>query len=248
MKSLFRMIRFIILLLIPSNAYAINKNIGKGYCTLRHPVEFLTGNRNTTCESQHIIQREKGGSHYLNTIWINTHLHDYLDRSSARPWKKQRPMFRLFGSKNLERSYMLGTWANGFHFVTYDHHGLGKLNLFRWDAVSHLVYAWTSLINYPQKELNYLLYQISLLASGKKTQILDALLGIFIDFLEVCVGLLYSILGIFIGAIFHPFDTIRNIVPGALLLITGTVQGIWQFITGCVCLITFGKIGGCSTS
>ncbi len=245
MKSIFRMFRFIILLLIPSNAYAINKSIGKGYCTIRHPVEFLTGNRNTTCESQHIIQREKGGSNYLNTIWINTHLHDYLDRSSQRPWKKKRPMLRLFGSKNLERSYMLGVWANGFHFVTYDHHGLGKLNLFRWDGVSHLVYAWTSLVNYPQKELNYLLYQISLLAAGKKTQILDAVIGIFIDLIEVVIGIFYSILGVFIGATFHPFDTIRNIIPGTLLLMTGTAQGVWQLLSGSICLITFGKIGGC---
>src|SRR5699024_331493 len=137
---------------------------------------------------------------------------------------------------------------NGFHFVTYDHHGLGKLNLFRWDAVSHLVYAWTSLVNYPQKELNYLLYQISLLASGKKTQILDALLGIVIDLIEIFVGLIYSIIGIFVGAIFHPFDTIRNIVPGTLLIITGTAQGIWQFLTGSLCLITFGKIGSCVTN
>ncbi|WP_248647506.1 hypothetical protein [Wohlfahrtiimonas chitiniclastica] len=246
MKSLSRLLRFFWYLFIPNNVYAIPKSVGKGYCMLRHPVEFIITKRNTSCESQHIIQRIKGGENQLNTIWINTHLHDYLDRSSCKPWKNQRPMFKLFGSKNLERGYMIGTWANGFHFVTYDHHGRGKLNLYRWDAVTHLVTGWTSLVNYPQKELNYLLYQLSLLGSGRSTQILDAILGIGIDLVELILGLIYSVLGIFIGALMHPFDTLRNLIPGALLLITGSIQAIRQLLSGLAAVLTVGKVGGCS--
>ncbi|WP_157035285.1 hypothetical protein [Psychromonas ingrahamii] len=90
MISKLHFIFFVISVCISNTSSAFTKQVGKGYCSIRHPVEAITSNR-TACESQHIIQQQSSGADGNNTIWINTTQHDYLDRSIDQPWGKERP-------------------------------------------------------------------------------------------------------------------------------------------------------------
>lgn len=215
---------FILAFLLPSTASAFTKDIGKGYCSIRHPVEAISSSR-TACESQHIIQQQSKGSDSKNTIWINTTLHDYLDRSKDKPWDKERP-WGDFGDDNLEAAYMMGTYANGYHFVVYDHNRNGMPTLIQWDGMSHLTYMIGSVMNFITKEMSYIGFQMDKGSSNKPTQYVDAIIGVFVDLIEVMFGLAYGLLGIIVGTIMNPLDTLFNIPGGVLLCIETAVEGI----------------------
>lgn len=229
-----------LMLIISGPANAFNKLIGKGYCSIRHPVEAITSNR-VTCESQHIVQQQSGGSDGRNTIWINTIEHDYLDRSADRPWETERPWFD-WGDDNLERAYMMGTYANGYHFLTYDHHGGGNLTLFTWDGVSHITYVIASVANFITKEMSYIGYQWERGDKGQATQYIDAIIGILIDFVEVSLGVMYGLLGMIVGTIFNPVDTVMNIPGGILLSLETIAEGIANTVSDLISLVTLGSI------
>lgn len=227
--------------LLSSPANAMTKEIGKGYCSLRHPVESLTTNRKTACESQHVIQRQSGGGNIENTIWISATEHDYLDRSSDSPWATERPWFN-FGDNNLESAYMQGVYARGFHFITYDHHGNGVPTLWAWDGASHLTYGVAATFNVITKELSYLGYQIERMMKGQTTQFTDALVGVVFNIIELFCGIAYSILGLIVGTIFNPIDTILNI-PGAVLLsIEAIAEGVANTVSDFIAIVTLGFV------
>lgn len=236
-------IRFLImvfLILISNSASAFTKEIGKGYCTIRHPLEAMTSSR-VTCESQHVIQQQADGGNKANTIWINTTEHDYLDRSSDAPWEKERPWIS-WGDENLERAYMMGTYATGYHFILYDHHGSGSITLFSWDGMSHLTYMIASVTNFITKEMTYIGYQMDRGSKGQTTQYIDAIIGIFIDLIEVALGIIYGIVGLFIGTFLNPIDTLMNIPGGVTLSIEAIVEGVANTVSDIISLFTFGFI------
>lgn len=231
---------FLSIVLISSSVNAFSKDIGKGYCTIRHPVESLTSER-ITCESQHIIQRQAGGGDANNTIWINTTEHDYLDRSSDAPWKNKRPWVS-WGDENLESAYMMATYANGYHFIIYDHHGSGSMTLFTWDGMSHFTYLVGSISNFITKEMTYIGYQMDKGTRGQNTQYIDASIGVFIDLFEVFIGVIYGVIGIVIGTIFNPIDTLMNIPGGVGLSIETIIKGIVNTVSDIISLFTLGFI------
>lgn len=210
-----------------STASAFSGDWGEYYCKLRHPMEALTTTRPSSCEEQHVIQQSAQGDHDENVIWINTTLHDYLDRSGERPWERARPTFPTFATAQLQRAYMIGTYANGYHFAVYDYHGTGALTLFAWDGTSHAVYMVSALANLPAKELTYLAYIVRhKMLRDKETQLTDAVLGIGVDLLETSVGVVYSTAGLFTGTIVHPIDTVRNIIPAVPLMVSTVVAAV----------------------
>ncbi|RUR32749.1 hypothetical protein ELY33_05050 [Vreelandella andesensis] len=240
MKS-FTLSLCLLLAVISSPAEAMTKMIGKGYCSIRHPVESLTTTRTVSCESQHVIQRQSGGSDIKNTIWISATEHHYLDRSIDKPWDKERPWFNI-GNSSLERAYMQGVYARGFHFITYDHHANGVPTLWAWDGASHLTYAVGATFNVITKELSYLGYQIERMKKGQETQFADALIGIIFNLMELGIGIAYSILGIIVGTIFNPIDTVLNI-PGAVLLSAeAMVEGVANTISDLIAIVTLGFV------
>ena len=233
---------FFVFCVLSSSASAniIPKVFGKGYCALRHPIESLSSDR-VSCESQHIVQQQSGGGDENNTIWINTTLHDYLDRSQDKPWEKERPWLN-FGDDNLERAYMMGTYANGYHFITYGHHGNGQLTLFTWDGMSHLTYMVSSVFNFITKEMSYVGYQIDRQHKHQVTQYVDAVIGVFIDIFEVSFGVMYGLLGIFIGTICNPIDTLTNIPGGIALCIETMFEGVINTGSDIISLFTLGTV------
>ena len=229
-------------LIVPLMGLSGCKTIGKGYCTLRHPIEALSHVRKTTCESQHIIQQQSGGEDKNNTIWINGVEHTYLDRSFDKPWEKERPRFTLGGDDNLERAYMMGVYANGYHFLTYDHHGNGSLTLFKWDGASHMTYIIASLSNFITKEMSYIGYQWERDRNNLSTQYIDAVIGIFIDFVELSLGLVYGVVGMIIGTLFNPWDTLTNIPGGLAFSIEALFEGVANTLSDIISLFTLGFI------
>lgn len=242
-----KIIRFLFLLLFiggSENIFAFNKAIGYGYCVTRHPVESAFSER-SSCESQHVIQQQSGGNDDTNTIWINTTQHTYLDRSVCKPWENDRPSFSPLSDANIERAYMMGTWALGYNYFMYDHHGDGKTTLTLWDGSTHLLYMVSSIINFPQKEINYIAYQIERFKKNQETQITDAALGVFIDLIELSIGVAYSSIGLITGTIFNPLDTIRNSISLITLLLETFFYSIWYFFKGLLALFTIGSYGSC---
>lgn len=235
-----RLFIMVFLILISNSASAFTKDIGKGYCTVRHPVEALTSNR-TTCESQHVIQQQSGGGNKDNTIWINTTEHDYLDRSSDAPWAQERPWVS-WGDENLERAYMMGTYATGYHFILYDHHGAGSMSLLTWDGMSHATYLVASIANFITKEMTYIGYQMDKGAKGQSTQYIDAIIGIIIDLFEVGLGIAYGIAGIIVGTVLNPIDTLMNIPGGVALSIEAIVEGVANTVSDIISLFTLGTV------
>lgn len=227
-----------------NEAFAFNKFIGYGYCAIRHPVESITSDR-PACESQHVVQQQSGGTDQLNTIWINTTLHTYLDRSVCKPWENERPSFAPLSDQNIERAYMIGTWSLGYNYFVYDHHGSGSLTLINWDGSSHLLYMISSIVNLPQKEVNYLAYQIERYRKDQNTQVFDAVAGVLIDIGEVAVGAVYSAVGLVVGTVVNPWDTLRNIPSLITLAISSIFNSIWLLLKGIAALFTAGAIGSC---
>ena len=220
----------------------LGKRVGQGYCSLRHPVEAAGPVRRTACESQHVIQRQAGGSDERNTIWINGVEHIYLDLSADQPWERERPWSGALVDHNAERAYMMGVYANGFHFATYDHHGEGHATITQWDGVSHLTYGVASAFNFVTKELSYLGYQVERGGNDQQTQWIDAVLGVLIDLVEVLIGLGYCVVGVVVGTVLNPVDTIVNVPGGILLVLEAVVEGFANTISDLVSLLTLGWI------
>ena len=233
---------FAVVVLLSDWTDLLGETVGRGYCEIRHPVESLYPVRNRGCESQHVVQLQEGGTDRHNTIWINAVLHAYLDLSKDRPWERERPWAGTFADENAERAYMIGVYANGFHFAVYDHHGNGHATLTEWDGVSHLIYGVSSVFNFVTKEMTYLGYQIERANEGKKTQWIDAVLGVCVDLIEVLIGLGYCAVGVVIGSIFNPVDTIINVPGGILLILEAIVEGIANTISDVVSLVSLGWV------
>lgn len=211
---------------------------GELYCNVRHPVEAITSSRKT-CEEQHIIQRSAGGGHKKNIILINAFEHDYADRSKDKPWAK---VSLWWGNDKLKRAYKMGVYANGYHFMVYDYRREGQMTLFEWDGASHLTYVVASLANFITKEMSYLGYQFERMGKGKETQWTDAVLGVPVDAAELYVGVGYGIIGVVVGTIFNPLETLWN-VPGAVVFIVKAIAvGLWNTIADLLSLLTLGFI------
>lgn len=221
---------------------AFTTEIGKGYCTLTHPVSFTTTNRKTTCESQHIVQQQSGGADTRNTIWISTLEHDYLDRSKDKPWAKERPWTGALVDSNAEKAYMMGTYAKGFHYMVYNHHGSAMPTLIEWDGISHAIYGIGSIANILTKHMSYIGYQIERFNAGQETQFIDAFIRIIIDTVEIYLGFFYSVIGVIVGTILNPLDTLINIPGGILMACETIIEGIANTLSDIISLVTLGFI------
>ena len=74
-------IALVVLMCFTAVAYAgLFKSIGKGYCTITHPVEmFFPVRHDNTCEDQHLIQQQHGGSNEGNISIVPASSHIATD-------------------------------------------------------------------------------------------------------------------------------------------------------------------------
>ena len=140
---------------------------------------------------------------------------------------------------------MIGTWANGYHFFLYDHHGEGDLTLNDWDGATHLFYAYAAIVNLPQKEVGYFAYQVQRMRAGQPTQFIDATFGLVIDVVEVAAGTVYSLVALVIGALLNPWDTITNVLALVVLVLATTWEAICMLVVNAAALFTGGSVFPC---
>lgn len=228
----------IILLALNNFTHSLSYQLGELYCTIRHPEEAITSSRHT-CERQHLIQRQSKGSDTENVIFVNTYEHDYLDRSRWKPWERNRPWLKLWGDDNLESAFMMGVYANGYHYQVYDYQGEhSATTLLKWDGASHATYVLASLFNFITKSLSYVDYQFE----KDQPMFIDATVGILIDFVELGVGIGYGALGMIVGTIWNPIDTALNLIPACALVMESTFKGVANTLLDIVSLVTLRSI------
>ena len=236
-KAYWSAVAFVVVALLLADFLEVS---GRTYCAVRHPVEALTTSR-TACEQQHVIQQQHGGGHVANVIWINTSEHDYSDRSRNAPWEVAHDgLWGDWGDDNLKRAYKMGVYANGYHFMVYDYGrgGDATMTLFEWDGASHVTYMVGSVFNFITKELSYAGYQLD--RDGDASQLSDAILGVFIDLAEVAIGLGYGALGVVVGTVFNPIDTVGNLLGMVVYSVESAAVGLWNTVADILSLITLG--------
>ncbi len=232
----------VIVMTFVADMLGVGDTTGRAYCSIRHPVEALTTNRQSTCERQHILQRQSGGGDRVNTIWINTVEHDYVDRiGSNPPWEvSEEGMWGDWGDDNLKRAYKMGLYANGYHFMVYDYRGDGEMTLLEWDGASHVTYMIASLFNFITKELSYIGFQWQ--RGGGQTQYTDAILGVFVDLAEVVVGIGYGSVGVVVGTLLNPVDTFFNLAGMLVYSLESAAVGLWNTVADVLSLVTLGWV------
>lgn len=119
------------------------------------------------------------------------------------------------------------------------------MTLVEWDGASHVTYMIASVFNFITKGLSYIGYQLGAGApeggSNREKQLVDAILGIFIDLAEVVIGLGYGALGIVVGTVFNPVDTFFNLAGMVVYSIESAAVGLWNTVADILSLVTLGS-------
>lgn len=68
----------------------------------------------------------------------------------------------------------------------------------------------------------------------------DAVLGVAIDLAELYVGLGYGVIGIVVGTIFNPLDTVTNLFGMVVLSVEAIAVGLWNTVADLLSLVTLG--------
>lgn len=208
---------------------------GKIYCGLSHPAELISPVRRSTCEQQHVIQQQSGGSNAENVVWWSASSHVRTDVWDSRPWENNRPWF-VFGltgdaRQNLEKAYMMGTFGSTWSLFQHTYRGSGdsSLILAEFDGVSNLLYGISWFANLPQKYLNKVSY---ISDRGYWHLLLDMVLAVFVLGLEGVLAIFTTLLGAVVGTVMNPVDTLAAIPGGLWLLVETTVAAIANYVTG----------------
>jgi hypothetical protein len=236
----------------------------KIYCEWTHPVELFNPIRyDNTCEQQHVFQQQNGGAADSTVYWAASH-HIYTDSTKSRfdlsEFEVKKPFednpFLLFGDSSkyskcdgdscydLVSAYKMGTYGLPYSFWWNQHRGSmgtgrgvkgSTLLTTEFDGVSHLLYGYSYLVNIPQKQINQLAYYVN---KDRWFLILDWVVGLFVQVLEVGFCLVGSVVGLVVGTIFNPFDTVFSIPNGIVLLVQTTWVAVSQLVFSIFNLVT----------
>jgi len=229
---------------------------GKLYCQYSHPVEWWKksnykkensrARRTSTCEKQHVIQQQYGGSNELNTVWWPASHHNRTDNWRERPWQSKKPFWLDAGftgdsSDALYSAYMMGTWGISYSAFISDYNGKNSAFIpLKFDGVSNALYYIAWVINIPQKFIHQIAY---ILDGDDYVLFYDLIIQVFVTLLEVVLGLWVSVFGVVVGTILNPIDTLAAIPGGIFLFFDTILTAIWNIITGILAVVMsiFGK-------
>lgn len=221
-------------------------SIGKTYCHLTHPVESIAPIRRSACEEQHVIQQQDGGGDYQNVVWWSGSAHTRTDVWNDKPWQESRPIF-VFGftddnNTNLEKAYMMGTYGLTWSLYQHSYHGDGDSSLIitEFDGVSNALYFVSWLINLPQKYINQVAY---IADRGHFRLALDLIPLVFVVLFEIVMGFVTSAVGVVLGTVFNPIDTLLAIPSGVALLIESAFSAIAELVAGLWRILSAGIFG-----
>lgn len=229
-----------------ASADSVAYSAGKLYCNLTHPAEALSPIRQSTCEEQHVIQQQAGGGHSNNVVWWSASSHIRTDSWNDRPWQESRPWvvvgFTEEADVNLEKAYMLGTFGNSWSFFQHSYRGSGDSEwiFLEFDGVSNLLYTYSWFVNLPQKYLNKSAY---IADKGNWHLVFDMLLAVLVLALEGVFAIFLGVLGVVIGTLLNPIDTVFAIPGGIWLGVETTIAAVAQYLLGVWRLIAAGFWG-----
>ena len=106
----------------------------------------------------------------------------------------------------------------------------------KFNGVSNALYGYSWFINIPQKVVNGLAYTIN---KRQFTYFIDWFFSLFVLAIEAFIAILMTVIGVVLGTILHPINTIMAIPAGIELAIdtsitafTQLIAGIWRLVTG----------------
>ena len=240
--NVFKLIFFYGLILFTLETQAgVVKYAGEMYCKLSHPIEWIYPIRhNNTCEEQHIIQRQYNGSDLGNISIIPASSHIATDTwggsgvwgqgkvAAEKCMDEDPPGTTEDAEEALCQAYQLGRYQLEYAFLLYDYRkDEWDTTLLSWDGVSHLVYVISYWFNAPAKYIRKLSYLID---KSHYHLILDHAVQLPIIIIEGSIGILYNGIGIAVGTILHPVDTVNALIGGAWLIVKSIFLGILDMV------------------
>ncbi|MEQ5802914.1 hypothetical protein [Halomonas sp. H10-9-1] len=219
---------------------------GKLYCGFTHPAELVSPIRRSTCEEQHVIQQQSGGVDEANVVWWSASSHVRTDLWSGQPWQNNRPwvVFGFTGEakQNLEKAYMLGTFGKSWSLFQHSYQGRGEssLVLAEFDGMSNALYMYSWFVNLPQKYLNQVAY---ISDRGYWHLLVDMVIAIVVLGAEGILAIASSFLGMVVGTVLNPIDTVSAIPGGIWLAVEATIAAVAHYVTGIISLATSGIAG-----
>lgn len=228
------------------SAGTLPHSVGKAYCVITHPAEAIKNLRRSTCEQQHVIQRQSQGSDIANLVWWAGSHHVRTDIYGSSPWENNRPTkvlsFTDDNKENLEKAYMLGTYGLTWSLYQHSKNGKGPSNIiaFEFDGVSNLLYGFSWLVNTPQKYVNQMVYLVD---ERHWWLIIDMIILIFVLAIEMLVALIVTVCGAVTGLLFNPIDTLLAIPGGLWLAVETCFAAIFHLVGGLWDLLTIGWYG-----
>jgi hypothetical protein len=191
-----------------------------------------------TCEEQHIIQQQHGGSNWGNISLIPVSSHITTDTwnghgviMQGKVWETTPDTDRwgmTSDSENaLEQSYKLGRYQLEYVFLLYNYKSdKWHSTLLNWDGMSHIVYGISWWVNFPSKYIRKASY---LMDKGKYSLLIDHAIQLPILIVEGTIGGIYSLTGAVVGTIMQPMDTLSAIIGGVYLILKAILMGFIDF-------------------
>ncbi|MEA2050413.1 MAG: hypothetical protein U9O56_06770 [Campylobacterota bacterium] len=221
---------------ISLQAEGMVKSIARSYCAITHPVEMMSPIRHdNTCEEQHIIQQQHGGTNWGNISIISASSHITTDTwmgdgvlMQGKVWEnniKEDGWGLSDDSEDaLAQAYKLGRWQLEYVFFTYNYKSdKWSSTLLNWDGVSHLVYGVSWWVNLPSKYIRKAAYLVDKNYYGL---LIDHAIQLPILIIEGSVGIVYSLAGVVTGTIMQPIDTLNALLGGLYLVLKSILFGI----------------------
>ena len=166
-------------------------------------------------------------------FWTKSN-YDYLYNSEKQLFRNDKTTIFGFSNENnynLELAYKLGTYRTNYSLVLFENSKMNasKFIFINFDGLSNLLYAYSWIINTPQKWLHQVAYNFK---TKSYRYLLDDLMWIIFAIIMIFIALIVGIYGSLISLVLHPINTIFVLPCGIWLLLKTTFVGIIQLIFG----------------
>lgn len=226
----------------PAQAEGLVASASMAFCGVTHPVasyRAYTGRIRQACEFQHAQPQSSqicrtgsnmGLCHQKTVLW-GYDQHTDTDRAKDRRFLKDVSVLAFSSDSriNLESAYRLGTYGLRYHVVEFDYRKKSEWRFLalNMDATSNLVYAYTWLVNIPQKLISHYYYIMD-----KKSPLLliDFVISLFLIPVDLGLMMVFTTVGVLYGGIAQPIDTLLGVPGGLWLCLVST----WHAVAGIV--------------
>ena len=249
LKILLASLVTVFMLSTPAQAGIIGSLIkvcGGIYYTITNPVCAWV-NDFKIIEEQHILPQNQGGilavlipkwNHSASDRAFNRY-HIFEENRHSNTLVKVLTLTNEQSLTNLNNAYMLGRTMIPYAFFCFEYKGIRSTNWHflstEMDGASTVMYFVSWLCHTPQKIVRQIAYVIH--KAPPIAGLIDVALNICSLLVEFVIGIFGTVVGVILGTLFHPIDTICSI-PGLLYFtVTTAVTMITDLFTSCWYLI-----------